>query len=223
MFTTNVETVGKIIYPYVYLHNAFNEEQLQAIEAICDKLEHDESVVVGNENDSDEKVSKTKRKKNNVEPIEKIGELHKEIRNSKTAWLHPTPESNWFFFEYFDKVARLNNDFYRFDLFGFGAFQYTLYDNIGSKYDDHMDLIMGPNHKSHLIRKLSTILFLHDKNEYEGGEFKIFSSVTRDVITVEQKRGTLICFPSWMIHCVTPITKGYRKSIVAWVEGPMFK
>jgi len=210
MLTTNVETVGKIIYPYVYLHNAFSEEQLKTIESYGDKLIAEDASVI-NQRDTNQKNKK------------KIKSFSKEVRDSKVAWINIDPAINWFFDEYFARVTRLNNDFYRFDLFGFSLFQYTLYDTIGAKYDDHMDLIMGPIHNSHLIRKLSTVLFLQDKSEYEGGEFNIFSSVSRDKITVEQKRGTLICFPSWMIHQVTPITAGSRKSIVAWVEGPMFK
>jgi PKHD-type hydroxylase len=208
MFTTNVETVGKIIYPYVYLHNAFGEEQLKAIESYGDQLVAKDASIMN------ETISTQKRKKNKINV--------KDIRDSKVAWIQPEPSINWFFDEYFYKVAKLNNDFYRFDLFGFNAFQYTLYDTLGAKYDDHMDLIMGPIHDKHLVRKLSTILFLQDKSDFEGGEFQIFSS-SRDLITIEQKRGTLICFPSWMLHQVTPITAGSRKSIVAWVEGPMFK
>jgi PKHD-type hydroxylase len=40
---------------------------------------------------------------------------------------------------------------------------------------------------------------------------------------IEQKRGRIILFPSFFLHKVCPVTKGIRKSIVAWVEGPKFR
>jgi PKHD-type hydroxylase len=36
-------------------------------------------------------------------------------------------------------------------------------------------------------------------------------------------RGTLVAFPSYLLHRVTPITSGTRKSLVAWVSGPVFR
>jgi PKHD-type hydroxylase len=38
-----------------------------------------------------------------------------------------------------------------------------------------------------------------------------------------QKRGRILFFPSFILHKVHPVTKGVRKSIVAWVEGPKFR
>jgi len=32
----------------------------------------------------------------------------------------------------------------------------------------------------------------------------------------------LLIFPSYLWHRVTPVTKGIRKSLVAWVIGPQF-
>ena len=36
-------------------------------------------------------------------------------------------------------------------------------------------------------------------------------------------RGTLVAFPSYVMHRVTPVTSGTRKSLVAWVAGPKFR
>jgi PKHD-type hydroxylase len=44
-----------------------------------------------------------------------------------------------------------------------------------------------------------------------------------DEFEIEQKRGRIILFPSFLLHKIHPVTKGYRKSIVAWVEGPKFR
>jgi PKHD-type hydroxylase len=64
---------------------------------------------------------------------------------------------------------------------------------------------------------------LSDNYEYEGGEFQIINAEQSEASTVEQKKGRLIVFPSWMVHKVKPVTRGVRKSIVVWVVGPNFK
>ena len=40
---------------------------------------------------------------------------------------------------------------------------------------------------------------------------------------VEPKVGTVIIFPSYTHHRVSPVTKGTRYSVVAWYGGPPFK
>ena len=36
------------------------------------------------------------------------------------------------------------------------------------------------------------------------------------------KRGTIVVFPSLLLHTVTPMTKGIRHSLVQWFSGPDF-
>ena len=38
-----------------------------------------------------------------------------------------------------------------------------------------------------------------------------------------KKQGTLIAFPSYTLHEVTPLISGTRYSLVAWLGGPTFK
>jgi PKHD-type hydroxylase len=42
-------------------------------------------------------------------------------------------------------------------------------------------------------------------------------------ITAPRKRGTLILFPSFLIHRVTPVNSGVRESMVSWISGPNFR
>jgi len=42
-------------------------------------------------------------------------------------------------------------------------------------------------------------------------------------LKMEQLKGRVLAFPSFMIHGVAPVTKGKRESVVVWVEGPKFK
>ena len=66
-------------------------------------------------------------------------------------------------------------------------------------------------------RKLSMTIVLNE--DYEGGEFEFF----QDINLIKEKMGTVIVFPSYMVHKVRPITKGTRYSLVAWFCGEPFK
>jgi PKHD-type hydroxylase len=115
-------------------------------------------------------------------------------------------------------IARnLNGQFFGFNLFGFNeSMQYTVYKDNGGHYDWHIDkgiLSSSP-------RKLSLVLQLSDPSEYEGGDLEIM--ISKDVIKLEKRKGLVWAFPSWVLHRVTPVTKGIRRTIVVWVTGPKF-
>ena len=57
-------------------------------------------------------------------------------------------------------------------------------------------------------------------DDFEGGDFEINLSTPNKV---NVKKGMAIFFPSFVLHRVTPVTKGIRKSLVIWVEGPRWK
>ena len=56
-------------------------------------------------------------------------------------------------------------------------------------------------------------------DNYEGGEFEFFL----ETHLIKEKTGTVIVFPSYMVHRVNPITKGTRYSLVAWFVGEPFQ
>jgi PKHD-type hydroxylase len=72
-----------------------------------------------------------------------------------------------------------------------------------------------------ISRKLSLVLQLSDPSEYEGGNLQVKTS--SEPQTVKKQRGFIAAFPSYVLHQVTPVTKGNRQSLVAWVSGPQFK
>lgn len=75
------------------------------------------------------------------------------------------------------------------------------------------------------VRKISMTLNLNKPGEYKGGDLKFdFGLHTEEknrFYTCEEIRpqGSLIVFPSFLKHCVTPITKGNRYSLVLWSLG----
>ncbi|WXK24671.1 2OG-Fe(II) oxygenase (plasmid) [Mycetohabitans endofungorum] len=66
-------------------------------------------------------------------------------------------------------------------------------------------------------RKLTVVIQLSDERDYEGGDLEVFET---GPTPLPRGQGTILCFPSILPHRVTPITKGVRKVVVAWIAGP---
>lgn len=117
----------------------------------------------------------------------------------------------------------INDAYFGFNLTGFSFLQLTSYYK-GQHYSLHCDkfsdLTTNLEMNSAMHRKLSFSLILSEPEEYEGGKFQVMDSGV--LTTLEQKRNTLIAFPSWTLHRVGRVKTGLRKSIVWWVYGPKF-
>lgn len=84
----------------------------------------------------------------------------------------------------------------------------------------------NPNHVGK-IRKLSMTLNLNEPGDYEGGllkfDFGPHAQKRYHECTEIAPQGSLIVFPSFIYHQVTPVTRGTRYSLVLWTLGPPFK
>jgi PKHD-type hydroxylase len=149
------------------------------------------------------------------------GAVNENVRRTDVSWMYPTSATKDIWDCFSDVVARINSTYFKFDLTGFyEAAQLTLYsDKVQGHYNWHTDAsptdIKTP-------RKLSMVLMLSDPSEFEGGELQIKVN-SDEPITLEQKRGRVWFFPSYVLHRVTPVTKGTRRTLVLWVGGPDFK
>ena len=89
------------------------------------------------------------------------------------------------------------------------------------KYDWHIDLGFT---QITSMRKISYSILLN-VGEYEGGELEFH--IGDYVMANSNKRpdvlGSMILFPSYLVHRVLPITKGTRYAIVGWMHGDSFK
>ena len=74
---------------------------------------------------------------------------------------------------------------------------------------------------SNAVRKLSFSVQLSDPDDYKGGDLLL--KISSDPTQVKKTRGTVIFFPSYVLHEVTPVEQGVRKSLVGWVTGPRWK
>lgn len=107
------------------------------------------------------------------------------------------------------------------DLTDISPVQFTEYssENQG-KYDWHHDINWEQD--TAFDRKVSVVLQLTNGDSYEGGDFEFKEVETPDLQKMRLK-GTVLCFPSYLVHRVTPVTKGVRNSLVAWFEGPRWR
>ena len=74
------------------------------------------------------------------------------------------------------------------------------------------------------VRKISMTVNLNDPKDYEGGNLKFdlgphSKSERFKVFDDMRTQGSVIIFPSFMYHCVTPVTSGTRYSLVLWLLG----
>ena len=182
--------------PFVALADAFTPAELDAIEQYGDRLEPS-TAPVGD--------------------AQRVG-VDGGIRISQTAWVGRNTDTKWLY-ERMEKIAvGVNAQVYQFDLTGFSEeFQYAVYRGPeGGHYDWHVD------QSSRIARrKLSFSVQLTDPSDYERGELQLHAGNKIDI--APKQRGAVICFPSYVLHRITPVTSGTRKSLVVWTSGPKFR
>lgn len=140
-----------------------------------------------------------------------------ELRKSSVMFIENTPENDWIYHKLASIAVASNNERYWFDLLGFHQeLQLTRY-STGDFFDWHLDFGAGEIS----ARKLSMTIQLSESDEYEGGDLEFM--INQKVVKAPRKKGTIIVFPSFIMHRVTPITKGVRQSIVGWVSGPPYR
>lgn len=91
---------------------------------------------------------------------------------------------------------------------------------VGGRYEWHTDLGSG----DYSNRKLTAIVQLSNEQDYEGGDLE-FGLTQEDgsLIKGNRKQGTILVFPSFLSHRISPLTKGKRYSILTWLEGDTFE
>lgn len=141
------------------------------------------------------------------------GHHDEKYRKSNVKWIYFSKETKWLFVKLMKLIQGTNNEHWGFDLvMAREPIQYTEYTDDGH-YDWHIDA--GGSYMNQ--RKVSVSVLLSDPNEYEGGDLQIWPG--GEIKTAERVLGGVTLFPSCLLHRVTPVTKGVRKSLVFWVGG----
>ena len=141
-----------------------------------------------------------------------------DLRKSTVTFLEPNDAE---YAPIIHKLAQLaiqvNQQRYAFDLSGiYEPLQIAQYDS-NDFFDWHTDFSNGQAS----TRKLSLSVQLSEPSSYEGGDLQF--KINTNEIKAPKSLGTVVIFPSFIQHRVTPIISGVRKSLVAWITGPHFK
>jgi len=169
--------------------------------------------------------------------IEQNFEQDLDYRNT-TLFIPPAPDEK-IFSRILGAIMDFNNsaDGYGFQIRGLAEppnlmrYQAPDIDKRGKpgKYDWHIDVGPGPVPS---MRKLSYSILLNP-GEYEGGDF--ITKIGRSNVGYEEGWrkdrpsedikniiGTMILFPSYILHRVSDVTSGTRYSMVGWAHGNSF-
>lgn len=142
------------------------------------------------------------------------------VRSSKVKWLPKSLEFQGLYERIAQEIMIHNDQHFKFDLDCIREqIQYTEYhgkDN--GQYTWHMDL--GPGWAS--LRKLSVTINLSDPKDYDGGVLE-FNLGGKTITQGSKAKGAITVFPSYLLHRVSPVTRGVRKSLVLWVGGNHFR
>lgn len=146
---------------------------------------------------------------------------NENYRNSEIRWMNASIEQNIVSsISYFARTANRNG--FGFDIDFIEDIQFTTYKaEENGKYDWHEDIFWDSYRPYH--RKVSFILQLSDPSDYEGGEIQLDPTIPQPDPQLLKLKGTVLVFPSFLRHRVTPVTSGVRQSLVSWVEGPKFR
>jgi PKHD-type hydroxylase len=159
----------------------------------------------------------------------KVGnnQVNEIIRNSNVNFIDD--KKMYDSINYFIKTANEETK-WNYDINWTEPIQFTKYKK-NQFYNWHQDSfidILESNDLNKKNRKLSCCVNLQNPKKYEGGqlEFKILTEKGELIINPKEfndNQGSIIVFPSYIFHRVTPILKGTRYSLVAWSCGPNFK
>jgi len=180
---------------YYWFKDGFSKKELSKIYKDIDTLPFQEATTFSNKSDT-------------------------SVRSSSVKWIPQNDEWSWLYEKLINFAVIANEELWKFDLVSAPELiQYTeYYDVEGGHYDWHQDI--GPNEGS--LRKVSITVQLSEPDEYQGGDLEVWTG-GNSISSAERGAGVVVVFPSYLMHRVTKVTKGTRRSFVLWVGGDHYK
>lgn len=142
-----------------------------------------------------------------------------EMRKTFCSWIPVNSQTEWIYSKISKLLKTVNEEYFDFDLTKIEKLQFTKYYSGDSGfYVKHLDKLHNNTTEN---RKLSFVLQLSNPSDYEGGDLIIHNA--QNPTTIKKGAGVIAFFPSYILHEVTPVTKGTRYTLVGWIHGPTFK
>lgn len=142
------------------------------------------------------------------------------LRRAELAWLDDRDGGGWVMDRIMALVAEANRTHFDFALTEFGESPQVA--RYGAEREGHFvwhsDIGEGPLASR---RKLTLVVQLSEGADYLGGVLELQADA--NLRPSDRARGSAVLFPSFVLHRVTPVTKGERYSLTTWVHGPAFR
>jgi PKHD-type hydroxylase len=142
------------------------------------------------------------------------------LRRADVAWLDEVEGAGWVMDRIIQVVAKANREGFDFDVREFAespqVARYTA--ERQGHFDWHSDIGDGVIAQK---RKLTMVVQLSDPANYDGGVLEMMPDA--NIHTARGEKGTATLFPSFVLHRVTPVTRGKRHSLTIWAHGPAFR
>jgi predicted 2-oxoglutarate/Fe(II)-dependent dioxygenase YbiX len=104
---------------------------------------------------------------------------------------------------------------WKFDITHANQAEFLIYPS-GGRYKAHVDTFLAHDDD---CRKLTILAFLND--DFKGGKFYIQNG--HEKYYPPQSKGTVLVFPSFLLHGVEDVEEGTRYSAVCWMVGKFFR
>ena len=108
-----------------------------------------------------------------------------------------------------------NHQAWKFDITHANQAEFLAYP-AGGRYQAHVDTFLQHGED---CRKLTVLAFLNDN--FKGGKFFLQDGQNR--YYPPQTKGTVLVFPSFIMHGVEDVEEGERFSVVCWMVGKFFR
>ena len=159
--------------------------------------------------------------------------IDRHYSNNRDIAYVPGDQNSWWLYNELERLTLEANDrLFQFDIqYVTDKLHYVIYPepNIpdrtgqtrseGGYLDWHMDIGMGAVNR----RKLALTVQLSDPKDYEGGVFQCWFGGGGRFIDLPREKGDVLVMPTFIMHNVSPITKGERRALVFWTGGEPFR
>ena len=143
--------------------------------------------------------------------------LDYQYRRSDIMWITDTQAMSVIYNKITRFILEVNSTHFKYSLNYIEPFQYSVYDSSNQGYYDiHCDSTL--RNTSGWTRKISFSILLNDSSDFKDGDLALH--ITKNPVPLKQQKGTIVLFPSFLPHSVSPVTEGIRKSLVGWAGGP---
>ncbi len=142
------------------------------------------------------------------------------LRDAELVWMDDVEDLNWVMTRLIELVRHSNKHQFDFDLREFAESpQVAGYDATkGGHFGWHSDIGHG---RVAGKRKLTLVLQLTNPDTYDGGDLEIMPG--SHILSASRSQGSVSVFPSFVLHQVTPVKRGFRRSLTVWAHGPPFR